>query len=400
MDPKIQGNWQDDEVTLLDYWRVVRKRAWMILGLACISGVAIGCYSYFLAPKIYESTSSILVPKEAGGGSASLAAVLAASGAGQMFGDLLPGGRTNKDTFVAILKSRTMAQELVDRFKLKEYYHTQLTEDTIMQLQGATNITASREGVVSVKVEDTDPKLAADIANAYVITLDRMFAKLGTTEARGQRAFLAERLEKTEKSLRQAEEALRRFQDSNKAIVLQEQARKAIEAAAQIKGQIAASEVQLEVMRSFATESNPQVIQQRRQIEEMKRQLAQMQYSQGVELPAESANPGEPRRDFYVPFTKVPELERDLVRLVREVKIQETMFNILTQQFEQAKIAEARDTPMVQFLDKAVPAERKSRPKTILNMIIAGTLGLFAGIFLAFLLEYLGRMQKQKPVFA
>jgi len=128
----------------------------------------------------------------------------------------------------------------------------------------------------------------------------------------------------------------------------------------------------------------------------MKRQLAQMQYSRGLELPSESANPGQRRQEIYVPTAKVPELGMKLARLTRDVKVQETVFTVLTQQFEQAKIAKARDTPTVQLLDKAVPAERKSKPKTTLNMAIAGALSLFVGIFLAFFLEYLERIRKQQ----
>ncbi len=396
MDPYPQDTWQQDEVTLLDYWRVLRKHGWMILGLALVTTVTVGLYTHFLAPKIYESTASILAPQESRGGGGSLAAALAASGASQMFGNFLPTGGTSRDTFIAILKSRTMAQDLMERFTLKDHYRTQGMDLAIRRLQGATNISVSREGVVSVTVEDTDPKLAADIANAYTTILDRMFAKMGTTEASKQRAFIAERLENTEKALRQGEEALRQFQERNKAIVLQEQARRSIEAAAQAKGQIAAAEVQLQVMRGFATESNPQVVQQKRQIEEMKRQLGQMQFSQGLDLPPETANPGQSRQEMYVPFTKMPELERDLIRLTRDVKVQETVFTLLTQQFEQAKIAEAREMPMVQVLDKAVPAERKSKPSTRTNTAIAGFISLLVGVFLAFFLEHVGRVRKKQ----
>jgi len=289
-----------------------------------------------------------------------------------------------------------MAQALVDQFNLKGYYKTNFTGDAIKSLQGATDISVSKEGVISVKVEDKDPKLAADVANAYVTSLDRMFARFGTTEASRQRAFIAERLEKTEKSLRQAEESVRRFQENNKTVVLDAQLRAGLEAAAQARGQIAAAEVQLELMRSFATENNPQVIQQKKQIEEMKRQLAQMQYSRGLELPSESANPGQRRQEIYVPTAKVPELAIELARLTRDVKVQETLFTVLTQQYEQAKIAEARDTPIVQVLDRAVPAERKSKPKVRQNMAIAGMLSLFVGIFLAFFLEYFERMRVQE----
>ena len=396
MSADSREEWQEDEVNLLDYWRVLKKRGRMIVGLTFVSVFAAGILSYFLMTKIYESTATILAPKESGGTTANLAAALAASGTGQLLSGLIPSTGTNRDTFVAILKSRTVAQDIVERFKLKEYYEKKFTEDAVKALQEATTIKVSKEGAVSLSVEDKDPKLAADIANAYVTNLDRLFAKMGTTDASRQRAFVADRLEKTEKALRQAEEALRRFQETNKAIVMQEQAKSAIEEVARVKGQIVAAEAQLEFIRAFSTESNPQVLAQRRQVEEMKRHLAQMQYGQGMDLPSESKNPGQARKDFQVPFTKVPELGMELVRLARDVKVQETVYGLLTAQFEQAKVNEARDMPTVQLLDKAVPAERKSRPKTVLNMAIAGALSLFVGIFLGFFLEYLERIRKQE----
>ena len=395
MSPEMRDEWQDDEINLLDYWRVLWKRKWMIVGLTFLSVFAVGYYSYFVMPKIFESKVSILGPRDSGGGGAGLAAVLGATGAGQFLGGLMPGGGSSQTVFLAILKSRTMAQDLVEKLNLKEYYKAKNTTDAINALQGSTDITVSKEQVISVKVEDKDPKLAADIANAYATNLDRMFSKLGTTDGSRQRAFVVNRLEKTEKDLRQTEETLRRFQESNKMVVVKEQATKAIEAAALVKGQITAAEVQLEVMRSFATENHPDAVQVKRRIEELKRQLAQMQYGGAMDLPSETRNPNEFRRDFHVPFTKLPEMEMELVRLTRELKIQETVFTLLTQQHEQAKIAEARDTPVVQVLDKAVPAERKSKPNVKLNMAIAGAMSLFVGIFLAFLLEYVGRVRRE-----
>lgn len=396
MPAEIEREHDEDEINLLDYWRILKKRGGLVVGLVAVSVLATGSLSYFVLTKIYESTATILAPKESAGGSAGVAAALAASGAGQIVAGLLPPAGTNRDAFVAILKSRTMAQDLVDRFKLKDHYQKELTEDAVKALQQGTEVRVSREGAISITVENKDPKLAADIANAYIAHLDRMFAKLGTTDAGRQRAFVADRLEMTEKALRQAEDALRRFQEKNKAVVIQEQAKTALEAAARVKGEIIAAEVALEAMRSFATEANPQVVQQKIRVQELKRQLAQMQFGAGMDLPSEGMNPVQSRREFQLPFTRVPEVGMDLARLTREVKIQETVFTLLTQQFEQAKILEARDTPVVQVLDKAVPAERKSRPRTTLNMAIAGTLSLFVAIFLAFFLEYVERVRARE----
>jgi tyrosine-protein kinase Etk/Wzc len=387
----------DDEVNLLEYWRVVRKRSRLIVLLCLMAVLATLAYSLW-SPKIYESTATILTPDEQGGRSLRLATALATSGIAQSLPGLsIPSMTPQRDIFVGILRSRTMAQDVVQRFHLQERYEAKFLGDAIRRLLNATTVTLSKEGIISVKVEDTDPQLAADIANFYVVNLDQMLARIATTEASKQRAFIAMRLTETERDLRHAEEVLRQFQEQHKVIALQEQARGAVESAAQLKGEIMASEVQLEVMRKFATDANADVVKLKRRIEEMKRHLAQMQYGQGWLLPSESRNPGEPRNEIHIPFAQVPELGLELARLTREVKVQETVYTLLTQQLEQAKIAEARDMPTVQTLDQAVPAERKSKPRIKLNIAIAGITSLLAGILLAFFLEYLAGV-KQLPL--
>ncbi|MGH8072059.1 MAG: GumC family protein [Candidatus Entotheonellia bacterium] len=387
----------DEEVNLLDYWRVVRTRRRLIVVL-CVSAVlATMAYSLWL-PKIYESTVTILTPDERSGRSLGLATALAASGIVQSIPGLsIPSMTPQRDVFVSILKSRTMAQDVVAHFHLQQRYEVTFLSDAIRRLSGATTVALSKDGVISVKLEETDPQLAADIANFYVANLDQMLTRFATTEASKQRVFIADRLTETVRELRRDEEALRQFQETNKVIALQEQARGAVETAAQLKGEIMASEVQLEVMRKFATDANSDVVKLKERIQEMKRHLAQMQYGKGWVLPAESRNPGEPRHEIHIPFAQVPELGLELARLMRDVKVQETVYTLLTQQLEQAKIAEARDMPTVQPLDTAVPADRKSKPKIKLNMAIAGITSLLVGVLLAFFLEYLASV-KQSPL--
>jgi uncharacterized protein involved in exopolysaccharide biosynthesis len=389
----------EDEVNLLDYLRVLKKRGRMVLGLCAVSVVTAFVVSYFVLPKIYESTASILPPADPKGGGG-LSALLATSGAAQFLGGALPIPASNKDIFVAMLKSRTMADEVIRQFDLLKVYGAENSRAPMQAarnaLQGATNIRVSKEGVISVTVEDREPKRAADVANFYLATLDRLNRTLNVTEAGRNRGFIESRLKETERDLRKAEEDLRSFQEQNKAVVLQDQARASIEGAARLKGEIMAAEVQLEVVRGFSTEQNPQVIHLKTQIEEMKRQFARMQYGQGMELPAFSKNPGEAHPEIVVPFARVPRIGLDLARLTREAKVQQTVFELLTQQYEQAKIAEARDSPIVQVLDRAVPAEWKSKPKTTLNLALAGAVSLFAGIFLAFFLEYWARITRER----
>jgi len=386
-----QRPYDDDEINLLDYWRVIWKSKWLI-GALCSTSVIAAMVFGLLTPKIYESTATIIIPKESGGGG--FLSALGASGiAQQIAGVSLPSLTPNRDIFMSILKSRTLALKLVAQFNLKDYYKALHLEDAINSVQGATNVSMSKGGLIVIKVEDTDPKMAADIANAYPDHLDRFMTNYGTGAAGRQRRFIEGQLVKTEDGLKKAEEVLRQFQEKNQAVVMPAQTRQAIQVAARLKGEIMASKVQLQMVRNFATDANPEVIRLRRRIEELKRQLAQAQYGVGLELPAVTDNPGHPQMEIFLSTAKVPKIGLELTRLARGVKIQETVYTLLTQQLEQVKIAEAKDMPVVQVLDRAVPALRKSKPKIKLQMALAGAVSLFLGIFLAFLLEYIQRQR-------
>jgi len=285
-----------------------------------------------------------------------------------------------------------VARSVVARFGLQDRYRARYMEDAVKNLEELAVVSVSKEGVIAIAVEDRDPVVAAEMANFFVEQLDRLVAKFSSGEAGHQRGFLTEQLARARAGLDTAEEDLRRFQERNRAIVLQEQTRGAIEAAARLKGEIMAAEVQFQVMRNFATDANPEVVALRRRLEEMNRQLGRMQYGDGT---ARSMIESREPRDFSVPFAKVPEVGLELVRLTRDVKVQETLVLLLTQQVEQAKIAESKDIPVVQSLDRAIPAERASRPRVGLNLIVATTVSLFSGVFLAFLREYLRNTRHQ-----
>src|SRR2546422_9998238 len=221
-------------------------------------------------------------------------------------------------------------------------------EDAVNELHARMSVSAllERQGLITLRVEDTDSNSAAEMANFFVDQLDRLVSRLGTGEASHQRVFITEQLARAKTSLEGAEETLRRFQERNRAVVLQEQTRGAIEGAARLKGEIMAAEVQLQVTRSFATEANPDIIAIRRRIEEMKRQLANMQYGDDNASVSRPSPPDSDRREIYVPVARVPGVGLELARLTREVKVQETLVSLLTQQLEQAKIAEAKDLPV------------------------------------------------------
>ncbi len=386
----VQQGAPEDEVNLLDYWRVIWKRRWLI-GSLCSAAVLTAMVVSFQMPKIYESTATLLPQtgsKEVGG----LGALLAATGAAQNFGISLPGiPATPTDLFVAMLKSRTMADEVIKHFNLMERYEAETMQDARKALTGVTKIKASKEKVIEITVESKDPQLAADVANFYVENLDHLNRTLNVSTVSQNRAFIERRLEKTQVNLVKAEEALKEFQVKNKTVAVEAQSAAMIQAAAQVQAQISAQEVQLQVMNSYLSPHNPELSRVRSGIEELRKQLHMLESGKGGKgmLPGERLHPA---------MITVPGLALDYGRLMRDVKMQETLYTLLTSQYEQAKIGEARDTPTVQVLDSAIPAERKIKPSIRLNMMIAGVLSLFLGIFLAFFLEYLQRIKTQEAV--
>ena len=316
VEQQIQQLADNDEINLLDYWRVVWKYKWLIVGL-CFVSVLTAMILGLSSPKIYESSATVLIPKEVGAGG--LLSAIAGSG---IAGTSMPSLTPNRDLFISILKSRLMARYVVERFNLKERYGVRTLEEAIEAAHGIPRVSQNPEGLLQIKVQDADPKMAADIANFYVEQLDRLVTQFGTATAGRQRRFIEEQIARTEKDLRMAEENLRQFQEGNRAFLL-----------------------------------------------------------------------GDMANSMKLPGTRVPKVGLDLARLSRDVKVQETVSTVLTQQLQQAKIAEAQDTPVVQVLDRAIPALHKSGPRIKLKMMLAGAISLFVGILFAFFLEYIRKQR-------
>ncbi|GAB1722126.1 MAG: putative Lipopolysaccharide biosynthesis protein [Nitrospira sp.] len=360
-----------------------------MLGL-CVAALAISLGVSLLLPHVYESTSSVLPQLESkeGGALAALLASPAAGGMAQNLGLGLPGlPTTPTDVFVSILKSRLMADDVIKKFNLMDRYREKTMVETRKELEDHLRITVTKEKVIKVSVEDEDPQVASDMANFYVSNLDRLNRTVTVNKAGQNRAFLERRLHETMESMAKAEDALRDFQAKNKTVAVEAQAKVMIEAAAIIQGQITAQEVQLQVMGGYLSAENPDLARIRSNVEELKKQLATMSSGKDVQ----GIRSGE---RLHPAMVAVPDLALQFGRLFRQVKVQETLFTLLTSQHEQAKIAEARDTPTVQVLDQAVPADKRIRPRIVLNVAVAGVLALVMGMFLAFFLDYRARVRQ------
>jgi len=378
-----------EEAQIGDYLRFLRRHFRFITMLSVSAGIIMGVVS-LLMPKYYESTATLLPQIEAKD-SGGLGALLAAGGAStsQTMGIVVPGLPTSStDVFMAILKSRVMADDLIRQFDLLSLYQVKTMQDARDALDGATRITLNKEKVIKITVEARDPQLAAAMANFYASNLDRLNRTLNVTKAGENRKFLERNLAEAQVNLQKAEEALKEFQTKNRTFAVETQAKAMIEAVATLQGQITAQEVQLQVMSTYLSPDNPEFARVRSGIDELKRQVRLLESGKSAKL---TVPPERPQHGM----THVPALALEYGRLLREVKVQETVVGMLTGQYEQAKMAETRDSAIVQVLDAGVPADRKSRPKVLLNSLVAGVAAFLFGLIIALGREGLAKHSQQ-----
>jgi uncharacterized protein involved in exopolysaccharide biosynthesis len=357
-----------------------RKMLWRV-GICAFFGSALIA---FLIPSRYESTARLMPPdNQSGSGLAMAAAAMsgAASGLGGIASDLL-GLKSTSDVFVGILTSRTAQDKLIQQFDLKRLYRDRRMEDARKDLAGHTVISVDRKSqIISITVTDRSPQRAAAMGQAYVEELNNLVAELSTSSARRERIFLEGRLQAVNQDLEAAEKDFSQFASKNTAIDVKEQGKAMVEAAALLQGQLIAAQSQYEGLREIYTDRNPRVRTVKARIDELQRQLEKLG-GKGESATNISAQPND---SMYPSIRKLPLLGVTFADLYRRTKIQETVLETLTKEYELAKVQEAKEIPTVRVLDVANIPDKKSFPPRLLIMAASMILafGLTAGwIFL------------------
>jgi tyrosine-protein kinase Etk/Wzc len=375
LESKLQRNDSaaaEDEIHLLDFLVVLARHKKLVIGMPVVTGLLALGFSLLMTP-IFTSAAKIMPPQQQQ--SSGMAAMLGQLGGltGSMGG--LGGLKNPNDLYVGLLESRTVADNLIARFKLKERYAKNTVDDTRKQLAANSAIaTGKKDGFITISTEDKEPQFAADLANGYVDELAKLTQAMALTEASQRRVFFEKQLKDARDQLANAEIALRRTQEKTGLIQPAAQVQAIILNAAQVKGAIAAKEVQLNAMRTFAAGGNPELLRTQEELRGLQAQLGKLEKSQ-------SSKEG----DFMVPTGRIPEAGVEYVRSVRDVKYYETIYELLAKQFELAKIDEAKDSSLIQLLDKALPAERKSKP----NRALITLAGAFAGAIFTIILVFM-----------
>ena len=338
-----------DSLSLIDVFDLIVNHLRLLLLGPLLIGLSALALSYTFTP-VFTATTKFLPPQQQQGAAAMMLQSLGALGG---LAGATSGLKNPADQYVSFLKSRSLQDALIDRFKLKERYDEKFRQDTRKTLDANSVITSGKDGLITVEVDDPDPQIAASIANGYVEELAKLVHRLALTEAQQRRIFFEAQLQETKDKLANAEQALR-VSGINSSVV--KATGMAVARIAQLQAQITAQEIKLASMRGYLNEFSGDFKQAQTELAAMRSQLAS----------TDKDEPGAIRGGEYV-------------TRFRDVKYFETLFELFAKQFELAKIDEAREGAVMQVLDVALPPERKSRPKRILVALVSA---LAAGLLL------------------
>jgi uncharacterized protein involved in exopolysaccharide biosynthesis len=343
----------------------------------------------FLLPVKYVSSARILPPNNSQMNLSSmfLNQLAGSSGAGSMLGSAL-NLKNPSDVYVAMLKSRTIQDKLIDKYDLRKVYSEKTYVETRKKLQQNTDITAGKEGVIVLEIEDKDPTRARDLARAYVDNLLLLTEELSISEAAQRRVYFERELVKEKDNLAQSEVELKKMQQQTGLFLPGEQARAVVESIARLQAMVAAKQVQIGAMKNFAAAGNPELLQAQRELVELQAQLDKLQQDQA-----------QIEGGVMIPVGKIPERTLEFIRKYRDFRYHETLFEMLAKQFELAKLEEARDYAALQILDWPVVPDRKSKPYRLLIIAVTLLATIFA-ILIGLLLEFEYRQRMMSPEFA
>lgn len=351
-------------------------------------GLVVAAIVSLLIPPKYESTTRLMPPEKQGLGG--LAAMLAAAGGsagggsadaasslvGGMVSDAM-GIKSSGALYIGVLRSTTVQDELINRFGLRKVYGVRYGKEARERLADNSDISEDRKsGIISITVTDRSPERATQLARAYVESLNELMAALNTSAAHRERLFIEDRLKAVKQDLDAASKDLSEFSSKNLTLDVKEQGKAMMESTAALAGQLIAAESQLSGLEQIYTANNVRVRSLQARISELRRKLSQLRGSDQDSASGADATPD----DFGISIAKLPTLGVTYYDLYRRVKIQETVFEVLTKQYELAKVEEAKELPTIKVLDEARLPEKKSSPKRMLMTLAGAFVAAFSAI--------------------
>jgi len=352
---------------LLDVLVGLALHKWFLV-ICPVVGIAASLVIALLIPNTYTATTKILPPQQ----TQSTSAVLAQLGslAGLAGGGVASGLKNPNDLYVGMLRSRTVADNLVNRFDLQSVYEQPYRSDARRRLERESSVIAGRDGIIAIQVTDKDPKRAAALANGYVEELFSLTKVLAITEASQRRLFFEQQVEQAKANLERTQMAARQALEKGGLVQVEGQGRAMVEMTARLRAQINVKEIQIGVMRAFATAQNPELQLIQQELDVMRRELARLE--------------GVPNNEVKM-SSSISSQGIENLNLLRDMKYSEATYELLTKQLEIAKIDEAKDSAIIQVLDRAIEPDKKSGPRRLLVVVLSGTVAFLLACLIVLL---------------
>ncbi len=384
----VDADLEDDGplVGLTDLLTWIGEGKRLIGGVTLLAALIALAVALLLKP-VYTARATFLAPgsQQQSGSAAALAALGALGGLGGMAG---LASKTPDELYVALLKSDSVDRPLAERFDLLDRYEQKNFEALRKTMRDYIRVTSDKKsGLISVEVDDKSPTFAAELANAHADAINKVLGRLAISEAQLRRVFFEQQLKDTKENLVKAEHEMQMVQQKTGVIVLDKQAEALIAGAAQVRALIAEREVQLKVLRTWATEQNPDVHRLNSELSALRAELARMESDKG----------GKPGSAVDMPVGKIPAAALDYIRAKRELKLQETLMESMVRQYEIAKLDEAKEGPALQQVDVAHPPDYKSKPSRALIVLASALLALLASSAFVVVRRYSRLAREQDP---
>jgi len=376
------------EPGLIDVITQLAYRKWLIVkvtGATTLAGLTLS----LLLPIRYTATTKLMPPQQTQSSAAMLMNQLASGGAGSLAA-IAGGGlglKNPNDIYLGLLNSRPIADAIIQRFSLVSVYHSRDMTAARKKLATRTAITSEKTGFISVSATDQNRQRAAQIANAYTDELRTLTKTLAVTEASQRRLFYEDQLKQAKEALVSAELGFQQVQQTKGLVQLDAQAKAMIESVAALRAQVAAKQVEVQALRSYSTENNPDM------------QLAERQLST---LEAEAAHLGQSNHGggfSDIGLADVPGAGLEYLRADHELRYRQALMDMLMKQYDAARLDEAKDAAIIQVVEPAIEPDRKSSPKRVPIVAVFTMLGFLGGCMLA-MIEWWKELLQFDPVAA
>lgn len=370
------GNQEEAEISVLDLLAALGRKKYIFIRTVVVA-VVIGILLVLFLPKNYTAEVTLLPPQSQSSLGSMLSSELGGLGAMASLAGGSLGLKNPNDRYVAMFRSRVVEDAMVQKYGLMQEYHAKLLSVARKDFESHAKVDGTtKDGLIHISVTDRNPQRAAELANGYVAEFRDLSQHLAISEAAQRRLFYQSQMQQAQDQLTEAEAAMVKAEQQTGIIQVGGQTEALIQEGAQLRGQIAAKEAEIEGLRSFAAPGNPNLQQAEQELSSLQQQLSAL-----------AGNGKGAEGDLLIPRGKLTDAEFDYLRKYRNVAYYQSIVNVLAQQYELAKLDEAKEGALIQVVDPAIPPDHKSSPKRGLILVASLLVGIFFGILFALLAE-------------